>query len=788
MSTLPDKPDLITQIKTNVPEFLLECDYWIPYYFQKKGNGKYTKPPCQGYAPKAGSPTLFLDKACEIGFPGIKMSSDHDLVAIDVDDNEAKLGRREFSLSLFSDEFKEFIQVTDSYMEYTPSKCGVRILFHCPDKHLIPGRPVLNPDDCIGGEMFASSGFVTITGDYIAGDGIKTISAEQLLRWTEPTTAEIVTFPKDHIKHPALQDIERALSVCKLNQSNQVKKAYQQVTNQPYSHYDYWLKILAACHNYALETGQMSQIAQMVVDWSKTDLEAFESEEDVLTKLGSFGKERNPVTYHTLFKFAKLLRFDWPKPAYVKGVATGNPLVNEFVNFEYLMRYHEIEIFHETMTSQFFVRCSEDLQTRFFNGDNLFGMAGPFPEKQMLSNLWVFAQANGYDNVTLSTISPLASTFIYKYSNEMSLLTLWLETPHEQLPDEFKEEGTDPALSNLDYLLSCLELTPGQSIDLVKKYFEAFFFEMMMPIYNPKRIRSTRSFMLILTGPENAYKSTFFEELLPHNLSRLFITSSKETLKGEKSQRDLLRSTISSALVIVDEVEILYNPKNASLFKTLVTSDRVDFTDIYRTDMQKAYKNAVLVGTTNKKRFAFEMDSNRRFAIVEVNSIDTDAMKKINWHFFYNQFVESGRKLMAMNIYPWKLSQETIAHQYKENELYRSSSNLEAYLKEVYDFTYTDFPHPMEIGSVQTDPHLVGIKEIMARVQMEFPRCKADIAEFKHMARQLSAKFSGTEGKQMNLKCKGYVKSGVFKAGQWTKYMFPPVKTEFLPENQKDFK
>ena len=217
------------------------------------------------------------------------------------------------------------------------------------------------------------------------------------------------------------------------------------------------------------------------------------------------------------------------------------------------------------------------------------------------------------------------------------------------------EKNTNISLSNLDYLLSCIQLADSQSPEMIKVFFNTLFFEMTMPIYNPKRILSQRSFMLVLTGPENCRKTTFWSMLFPLSLRTHFVTNSTETLGGAKSIRDFSASLVSSALVVVDEFEIFYNKKNDSLFKAFVTSDVIDYVPIYEKTMQKEPKNAVLVGTTNKRTLPFEQDSNRRLALVKVKWIDTDAMKAINWHHFYRQYIADGKKAMMNGLFPWKL-------------------------------------------------------------------------------------------------------------------------------------
>jgi len=788
----PNKEDIIKSILENFPESFLAKPIWVAYYYKKQKNGKYTKPPVDGKAIAKGAKGKPFNEVIKLGFPGILMNDQHDLIAFDIDDNEAKLGRRRFGVHLFSDEFSQFVMSSNSYMEYSPSKCGARILMRCPDKHLIHGRPALN-EDCIGGELFANSGYVTITGDFIAGEDFSTVSAEQALQWASKTeeVAEVVEFPKSHIKMPSIKDVAAALNVCKLTQSTQVKNAYQEVTGQSYNHYDYWLKILAACHHYAKETDQLMDVAQLIVEWSQTDDVAYESEEDVLSTFGSFGnKTDNKITYSTLFKFAKLLRFDWPRPAYdSKGNLTGGPELNSVKNYEYLMSYYEIELIQEVMTGKIFVKGDKDILHKYFKRGSFFGMVGPFTQDALVHAAWTMAQEEGYGSVPQSTIRTQILGYFNTYCKQESLLKLWLETPRNQLPDDLLEEGTDPALSNLEYLLSCFTFSPNQNIELIRNYFKVFFYELTMPIYNPTRIFSMRSFMLVLAGREHTYKSTFFEELFPHSFSRDFVTSSKETLKDGKSQRDLQRSLTTSAIVVIDEFEIFYNKANDSLFKTIVTSDRMDFTDIYKTTTDKSNRMAVLAGTTNKTHFPFERDSNRRFALVHVDAIDTDAMRKINWHTFYRWFVKTGKEALARGKYLWKAGQSMTDLQYLENEKYRAQSNLEVVFHEIFDM----YAEPGDIGkitSVQTSEYLMSMAQIKHAIKMHDPDIRIKPAELKHLASQVSARYSKTTNKYEELPCcKGTVSNGIFKQGQWTKYMMPPLKSNTIPGfTCKDFK
>ena len=95
-NVIPDKQSLINKIRENIPAELLYQPIWLAYYYKKNNNGTLTKPPCsqQGHTVSDGSPGVSFDEAIKDGYPGIKMNEHTNLIAFDVDDKEAKLGKR----------------------------------------------------------------------------------------------------------------------------------------------------------------------------------------------------------------------------------------------------------------------------------------------------------------------------------------------------------------------------------------------------------------------------------------------------------------------------------------------------------------------------------------------------------------------------------------------------------------------------------------------------------------------------------------------------------------------
>ena len=797
---LPDKTKFIENIVANIPQNILDSKIWLAYYYRKNKNNTYSKPPYsqQGHSVDADKMGVTFWDAIKDGYPGIKINPDTNLIAFDIDDKDAKLGKREFDISRLSQEFQNFMKKHNTYAEISPSKCGVRLLMYCDDKNDLPGRANLLKELCIGGELFINSGYVTITGDKISGAQISTIKSEELKKWydtngngngnaTEATEASTELSPKLSPELPTLPLVLEALNTCFLDQRTRVKVVYKSIMGEDYNHYNYWLKIMSACHDYAVKSGQMTNMTSAVMEWSQTDKSAFESEEDVISHWSSLSQKKSGITFHTLFKFAQMLKFQWPQEACDKqGNPTGKPLVNSYENFKYLMKYYELQIRRDIFDNSFYVKADEDVLNRYFFGKDThkryFGMFGPYTSKELKVKFWIIAQDNGYINVTFSTIAPLFSAFLAEDTKVMNTLKLWLETPEDELAEDMVERNTDKSKSNLDYLLSCIKFNSTQNLELTRNYFDTFFFEMMMPLYNLERKYSQRSFMLVMTGPENCRKTTFFSMLFPANLRRQFVTSSTETLGGAKSVRDFASSLITSVLVVTDEFEIFYNKKNDSLFKTYVTSDVIDYVPIYERTMRKGYKNAVLAGTTNRRSLAFEQDSNRRLAMIDVKFIDTNAMECINWHYFYRDYIAKGKQAMINGLHPWKLTNETIQLQYRINEEFRSQSNLEIILREIYDFdmvTHTKIVD-YDVINIQANNRLSKMSDIIGVIKQKHPYLYNKPAELKHLLKRLCGKYTHTTNTNKLLaNSGGNINCGIIKQGQFTRYVMPPRKTDF---------
>ena len=137
---------------------------------------------------------------------------------------------------------------------------------------------------------------------------------------------------------------------------------------------------------------------------------------------------------------------------------------------------------------------------------------------------------------------------------------------------------------------------------------------------------------------------------------------------------------------------------------------------------------------------------------------------------------------MMNGIHPWKLSKETIKLQYQKNEAFRSQSNLEIVIKEVFDFDMKIHNEVVDYdaGSVQTNKNLTKMSDIKGAIKQRFPELNPKPAELRHLLKRLCGAYTSTTNRQKLLSsCKGHIENGIVMQGQWTRYVMPPQLTDF---------
>lgn len=774
-------------------------DEWLTWYNKPRDvndlDKGFTKPPLtrRSHTVKDGELGCSIKKAMDDvqfvgelgGGVGFKLSDRNDIVFLDIDHVN--------SLNQLPENFKAFIMIQDTYMELSPSGKGLRIVFICKDKENLPNKAKLVGMD---GELFVRKLYVTITGNHMSGEEIKEVSAYQLEQWFKlpKESAEIIELPVD-FNYPDISIIRKNLEYCKLNQNELVKKAYKKVFREEYDHYEYWLRIMQSCHYYATVTNQMNEMSNLVNLWSQTDKEFYANDDgdEVMAKWASFGNDNitNPYTHKTLMSLGSLLQMNYPDQIVKKGEKTGFPQVNSMNNFEYLMEYYNVKIFQNLFNSNYYIKADKNIVDKYLlwfgKATEKFGMIGPFGIEDLKTAMWKITLDNKYNNIPKSTINTVFQSYIHGKMESCNTFKLWLETPYNELPDNMKEPNSDPALSTFENFLNTIEYSDQQNMTLVEVYWRIFFFEMMMPIYNPERIYSMRSFVPILIGPEACRKSTFIKMLAPKHSQKEWYTNANEVLGEAKSQRDFQRTLINSVIVGIDEFESFYNLKFQAQFKKIVTQDDDAITEIFQTEMLKPDRNAVIIGTTNKRQFMFEQNSNRRFALMDVRWCDTDKLNEIRLHTLYNDFLKRGYVAMTKGKWPWKPTREEQKLQYIENEKHRTKNELEdtegtrrnlTIVMTRDDLLAEFFNTPIQKIGNDIDNKLLMTPNHFRIELLQNGRIHS-FKECKHFLQKISAHYTDTLNSNkiwLNYNQTTYIQDGEFHQADKTYYAIPPLK------------
>jgi predicted P-loop ATPase len=124
--------------------------------------------------------------------------------------------------------------------------------------------------------------------------------------------------------------------------------------------------------------------------------------------------------------------------------------------------------------------------------------------------------------------------------------------------------------------------------------------------------------ILVLIGPQGSYKTTWFNYLLPPELSQYFYTKTNASRMG----RDDLLTLAQYGLVCCEELDTM-RPAELNQLKAAVTMPSIDERAAYARYHDHRMHIASFCGTGNNKQFLTDPTGNRRWLPFEVEYIDS---------------------------------------------------------------------------------------------------------------------------------------------------------------------
>ena len=753
-------------------------------------------------APAEASPYLLID----IDFPG--KEEEKRLIQEQLLSNPAIIGTDEH-LKLIEPTIKSirslsiYPLIKETYTEFSPSLTGLRMIIQSKDKHRFP--KAYKKAKVFKGQIDFKDQFMTITEKQFPGspDTIKEVpllSLADAFGFTETKVIESVSLPMPPQDLPSENLVRDALKVLPLDQSERVKTLWKEITGEQYEHYHYWLSIGMALHNYSgYIKGSRPRMYLAFLQWSETDPEKYTGEADVEAKWASFNDrdETGHITWKTILKLANRLTFDYPRQTRSKnGIATGCPMVNEYINFAYLLEFYGIKL-HED--EGFFVSGEREICEKYFQIHGAKCWFGKFYGPLSTTGLQAATLRLCQDSKWRGLVSTAThvQTWMQQPREDMDLFKLWLDTPFEELPMELQNTVTPKGLvkvsdydnnSNIDYIFDCMNVQYDQPHEraLAKSLLKKTLFQMIKFREDLTLPFTDNGGMLILIGAENTYKSTFFKLLLPTPLAYLRKELNMQ-VKGEKSIRDFVRYLGKKTIVQIDEFEgMMDQAKHGAMFKAIISGDSASMVDIYQTSETESQRKAIIVGTSNEMRQVLSDNGSRRMWFVRVNKIDTTRMLHINLHKLYRDLRNEFRTLYAQGIMPWLLTQDEIDILYKMNEQVSAKSDLAIWLNNIWpadDFMPPDYIKG--INSIQNDRSgkLYTTPEVMtALVFSGMPQQNVKLSHLERALERHCGKYTRTLGQTVQiLKPRGIVSNGRLMQGalptgkyKYQKWVMPP--------------
>ena len=694
-----------------------------------------------------------------------------------------------------------------TYCEVSPSGKGIRFIYKFADtqvKKRLSGSyyHVKSEHHSVKKESQINMGspWQRITGnefEALSTGRISVISLDALKRVYNVTEA-VSSLPSTvDLPKASLEEITANLMRIPLTQSPRAKRGFETIFHTEYTHYEFWMKVLMALHNYALLTGKTVECMTLACRWSATDPTDYTGESDVISHWQSFSNDRHEVvSYRTLFKLANMCSLRWPVPRALsksesENYAIRKPLNSEVVNFTYMLKFYDVTIYEDVGNPEIlYLTGDEDVMLKHifpFCRDKIYDKYyGPFEHKTLTSAFLQWCQSLGFIGITRTVISSHLYVVCHQVQHYLDPVKEYFDIPFKDLPERYQENKEHYHRSTLDDLWDCITIDHmtnhrEQEEELYKQYYKVWLLGLIRTLDYPNE-PSINNCVLLFTGREQIRKTSHFRFLLPKFMRERYISFTTHGFATETSMRDIAKISATSRVLIWDEIEQFLNAETESNFKKVIDNTPQTVIDKYRV-VPVTFKPVSIYGaTSNLREFKLGNEGSRRLFHIPVKWVDTDAMDNICWHKLINDLRTEAKVARRQGKIPWLLDESELMFQRHLHSKIRSKNNIDIMMEEVFDFEdHLETQHGVlpGIGSVQTDRtnRLLNTKEVITLLgRLGYSVHTISRAAVIKSLERLCGAYTGSSTKSVNMiQPKGVLYRGEFIQGKKKKWVLPPM-------------
>jgi len=630
---------------------------------------------------------------------GFLFSKDDLFIGIDVDVDPNPSGQKAHtSTKTIPQELLLFLHSHPTHVHYSPSGHGLHVIYQVTPE----AAQVLNDAACKQGATSIEQGalytgdwrwdssFLTFTDNYHALNApVSVLDYDTLLELVPlvqvPQKSNIIDFNTRltmQTQIPAIKDLTAVLSAVPSTFNHMAQQAVLKLHEpRPTTNYEYWLLVGSACAHvaavYEAFSLDPSDVANAFLSWSQKDPE-FVSDTDVLNKFQSLLKstksKSNPATYKTLATLAMFSVLDFPK-LHGKEL-TPDPCA--LINYEYLMEFHGLSIWLDTMGGGYSFKGPEEIIAEWFckkhnNAPRDLGTSHVFDARDLGIIMMPFIQ-NQFKQSVSAANAQIAAKHLMQSTQSTNAFKDWIDSvPWDGRP-------------RFDAVCNSITFNPKANPVMCTQYIRKSLLAMIGIHYWPED-RPKIPAMLVLTGPQFTFKSSWAEWLIPRDMSDYLGMLDVETLIAGGVERDRLLCT--RALLVMNECEPVFTPRYEQKIKSAVDQETVTYRDLYTSTPMSRQRTALIIGTTNKPELFTGSLGTRKVWQVPVQLCDSMLVKHTDKQ---QLFAEIKATLHAWRVeHPgmsvqmmWNLDKTEIEVNEETNRISKGTIGIDALLVEVF--------------------------------------------------------------------------------------------------------
>ena len=579
---------------------------------------------------------------------GFIFSKDDPYIGIDVDVDPT--GQKANATESIPQSLLLFMLSHPTHCHYSPSGTGIHLIYKLTKSAIKQvnsqqkKQGACKQDDgaLFNGDWRWDNSFLTFTQNlHEQSTDIATIDYDTLIELVgeKQEAAPVVDIStgltmQAHI--PSLDELINTLQNVPPTYNHLARKACRLLKHsQPETNYEYWLLVGQACAHTAVVLSSfgvdtIEAIEAEFVIWSSKDPE-FVSIEDVQKKFRSLvNSTRTKIASGEITASFKVLS------SLARGAVISFPILagknltpdmNAIKNFEYLIKYEGLTVWLDTMSGGYSIKGPEATIAQWFR-----------PLKSIQTTCKE-GTSQVFDAGTLDTV--FLPFFQHKFKQSMSSSQAKVACKHMMInvdrTNAFKDWiDSEPwdGVSRFDSICHSIKYAHSTEEDstLYDSYIRKALLSMIGIHYWPED-RPKIPAMLVLTGPQHTYKSSWAEWLIPFELVQYLGLVSTDLMISAGVERDRFLST--RAVLVVNECEPLFTPRHEQKVKSSVDAEMVSYRDLYAPTPISRQRTALIIGTTNKPDLYTGSLGTRKIWQIPVSTCDSYLVKDMDKQQLY---------------------------------------------------------------------------------------------------------------------------------------------------------